>query len=157
MAEVINYTDDNIRTLEGVEHIRRRPGMYIGRLGNGEDLGDGIYVLLKEVVDNSIDEFSMGFGKQIQITVDEKTATVRDFGRGIPLNSVVKAVSKLNTGGKYDTKGYKKSVGLNGVGIKAVNALSSYFYVESFRDGMSSFAEFKEGNLIDSMNSILKL
>ena len=150
MAEVINYTDDNIRTLEGVEHIRRRPGMYIGRLGNGEDLGDGIYVLLKEVVDNSIDEFSMGFGKQIQITVDEKTATVRDFGRGIPLNSVVKAVSKLNTGGKYDTKGYKKSVGLNGVGIKAVNALSSHFYVESFRDGTSSFAEFKEGNLIDS-------
>ena len=150
MAEVINYTDDNIRTLEGVEHIRRRPGMYIGRLGNGEDLGDGIYVLLKEVVDNSIDEFSMGFGKQIQITVDEKTATVRDFGRGIPLNSVVKAVSKLNTGGKYDTKGYKKSVGLNGVGIKAVNALSSYFYVEAFRDGMSSFAEFKEGKLIDS-------
>ena len=150
MAEVINYTDDNIKTLEGVEHIRRRPGMYIGRLGNGEDLGDGIYVLLKEVVDNSIDEFSMGFGKQIQITVDEKTATVRDFGRGIPLNSVVKAVSKLNTGGKYDTKGYKKSVGLNGVGIKAVNALSSYFYVEAFRDGMSSFAEFKEGKLVDS-------
>ena len=150
MAEVINYTDDNIRTLEGVEHIRRRPGMYIGRLGNGEDLGDGIYVLLKEVVDNSIDEFSMGFGKQIQITVDEKTATVRDFGRGIPLNSVVKAVSKLNTGGKYDTKGYKKSVGLNGVGIKAVNALSSNFYVEAFRDGMSSFAEFREGKLIDS-------
>ena len=150
MAEVINYTDDNIKTLEGVEHIRRRPGMYIGRLGNGEDLGDGIYVLLKEVVDNSIDEFSMGFGQQIQITVDEKTATVRDFGRGIPLNSVVKAVSKLNTGGKYDTKGYKKSVGLNGVGIKAVNALSSYFYVEAFRDGMSSFAEFKEGKLIDS-------
>ena len=146
----INYTDDNIRTLEGVEHIRRRPGMYIGRLGNGDDLGDGIYVLLKEVVDNSIDEFSAGFGKQIQITVNEKEATVRDFGRGIPLNSVVKAVSVLNTGGKYDTKGYKKSVGLNGVGLKAVNALSTHFYVEAFRDGMSSFAEFSEGKLIDS-------
>ena len=146
----INYTDDNIRTLEGVEHIRRRPGMYIGRLGNGDDLGDGIYLLLKEVVDNSIDEFSAGFGKQIQITVNEKEATVRDFGRGIPLNSVVKAVSVLNTGGKYDTKGYKKSVGLNGVGLKAVNALSTHFYVEAFRDGMSSFAEFREGKLIDS-------
>ena len=146
----VHYTDDNIRTLEGVEHIRRRPGMYIGRLGNGADLGDGIYVLLKEVVDNSIDEFSAGFGKQIQITVDEKSATVRDFGRGIPLNSVVKAVSVLNTGGKYDTKGYKKSVGLNGVGLKAVNALSTHFYVEAFRDGMSSYAEFREGKLVDS-------
>ena len=146
----VNYTDDNIKTLEGVEHIRRRPGMYIGRLGNGDDLGDGIYVLLKEVVDNSIDEFSAGFGKQIHITVNEKEATVRDFGRGIPLNSVIKAVSVLNTGGKYDTKGYKKSVGLNGVGLKAVNALSTSFYVEAFRDGMSSFAEFREGKLIDS-------
>ena len=145
-----NYTDDNIRTMDGVEHIRKRPGMYIGRLGNGEDIGDGIYVLLKEVVDNSIDEFSMGFGKVINITADDKEVTVRDFGRGIPLNSVVKAVSVLNTGGKYDTKGYKKSVGLNGVGLKAVNALSSHFYVEAFRDGMSSFAEFREGKLIDS-------
>ena len=149
-TNTVNYTDDNIRTLEGVEHIRRRPGMYIGRLGNGDDLGDGIYVLLKEVVDNSIDEFSAGFGKQIQITVTEKDATVRDFGRGIPLNSVVKAVSVLNTGGKYDTKGYKKSVGLNGVGLKAVNALSEYFYVEAYRDGMCSFGEFKEGKLINS-------
>ncbi|MGM9785746.1 MAG: toprim domain-containing protein [Candidatus Cryptobacteroides sp.] len=149
MAEQNNYTDDNIKTLEGVEHIRRRPGMYIGRLGNGDDLGDGIYVLLKEVVDNSIDEYSAGFGKQIQVSVNEKEASVRDFGRGIPLNSVVKAVSVLNTGGKYDTKGYKKSVGLNGVGLKAVNALSSYFYVESFRDGVGSFAEFREGKLMD--------
>ena len=149
MAEVNNYTDDNIRTLEGVEHIRRRPGMYIGRLGNGEDLGDGIYVLLKEVVDNSIDEFSAGFGKQILINVNEKEASVRDFGRGIPLNSLVKAVSVLNTGGKYDTKGYKKSVGLNGVGLKAVNALSSTFYVEAYRDGMSAFAEFREGKIVD--------
>ena len=149
MAEINNYNDDNIRTLEGVEHIRRRPGMYIGRLGNGDDVGDGIYVLLKEVVDNSIDEFSAGFGKQIVIDVQDKEASVRDFGRGIPLNSVVKAVSVLNTGGKYDTKGYKKSVGLNGVGLKAVNALSSYFYVEAFRGGTSSYAEFKEGKLID--------
>ena len=136
--------------MEGVEHIRKRPGMYIGRLGNGDDQGDGIYVLLKEVVDNSIDEFSMGFGKQIQISVTEKEAVVRDFGRGIPLNSVVKAVSVLNTGGKYDSKGYKKSVGLNGVGLKAVNALSTHFYVEAFRDGMSSYAEFREGKLVDS-------
>ena len=153
MAEELitnNYTDDNIRTMEGVEHIRKRPGMYIGRLGNGDDQGDGIYVLLKEVVDNSIDEFSMGFGKQIHISVTEKEATVRDFGRGIPLNSVVKAVSVLNTGGKYDTKGYKKSVGLNGVGLKAVNALSEHFYVEAYRDGMSSYAEFRLGKLVDS-------
>ena len=148
--QTVNYTDDNIRTMEGVEHIRKRPGMYIGRLGNGDDQGDGIYVLLKEVVDNSIDEFSMGFGKQIQITVTEKEAMVRDFGRGIPLNSVVKAVSVLNTGGKYDTKGYKKSVGLNGVGLKAVNALSEHFFVEAYRDGMSSYAEFKLGKLVDS-------
>ncbi|MBQ2918910.1 MAG: ATP-binding protein [Bacteroidales bacterium] len=149
-TNIVNYTDDNIKTMEGVEHIRKRPGMYIGRLGNGDDQGDGIYVLLKEVVDNSIDEFSMGFGKQIQISVTEKEATVRDFGRGIPLNSVVKAVSVLNTGGKYDTKGYKKSVGLNGVGLKAVNALSEHFFVEAYRDGMSSFAEFRMGKLVDS-------
>ena len=143
-----NYSDDNIRTLEGVEHIRLRPGMYIGTLGNGEDAADGIYVLLREVVDNSIDEFSAGFGKQIQISVSDKEVSVRDFGRGIPLNSVVKAVSILNTGGKYDSKGYKKSVGLNGVGLKAVNALSSYFYVEAYRDGMCSYAEFAAGKLV---------
>ena len=143
-----NYTDDNIKTLEGVEHIRLRPGMYIGTLGKGDDPADGIYVLLKEVVDNSIDEFSAGFGKQIQISVTEKEVSVRDFGRGIPLNSVVKAVSILNTGGKYDSKGYKKSVGLNGVGLKAVNALSSYFYVEAYRDGMCSYAEFSAGKLV---------
>ncbi len=145
-----NYGDDNIKTLEGVEHIRLRPGMYIGTLGNGDDPADGIYVLLKEVVDNSIDEFSAGFGKQIQITVSEKEVTVRDFGRGIPLNSVVKAVSILNTGGKYDSKGYKKSVGLNGVGLKAVNALSSYFHVEAYRDGMCSYATFSAGKITDS-------
>ena len=142
------YSDDNIRTLEGVEHIRLRPGMYIGTLGNGDDQADGIYVLLKEVVDNSIDEFSAGYGKQIQISVTDKEVSVRDFGRGIPLNSVVKAVSILNTGGKYDSKGYKKSVGLNGVGLKAVNALSSYFYVEAYRDGMCSYAEFSAGKLV---------
>ena len=144
-----NYGDDNIRTLEGVEHIRLRPGMYIGTLGNGDDQADGIYVLLKEVVDNSIDEFSAGYGKLIQINVTDKEVSVRDFGRGIPLNSVVKAVSILNTGGKYDSKGYKKSVGLNGVGLKAVNALSSHFYVEAYRDGMCSYAEFSAGKLLN--------
>ena len=144
-----NYGDDNIRTLEGVEHIRLRPGMYIGTLGNGDDQADGIYVLLKEVVDNSIDEFSAGYGKQILINVTDKEVSVRDFGRGIPLNSVVKAVSILNTGGKYDSKGYKKSVGLNGVGLKAVNALSSHFYVEAYRDGMCSYAEFSAGKLLN--------
>lgn len=148
--ETINYNDDSIKTLEGVEHIRKRPGMYIGQLGNGESQDDGIYVLLKEVVDNSIDEFSMGFGKNVIINVDEKSVSVRDFGRGIPLNSVVKATSVLNTGAKYDNKVFKKAVGLNGVGVKAVNALSSHFYVESFRDGMSSFAEYAAGKLLDS-------
>ncbi len=147
IIEAQNYGDENIKTLEGVEHIRLRPGMYIGNLNNGDDPTDGIYVLLKEVVDNSIDEFSAGFGKQIIINVTDKEVSVRDFGRGIPLNSVVKAVSILNTGGKYDSKGYKKSVGLNGVGLKAVNALSSYFRVEAYRDGMCSWAEFSAGKL----------
>lgn len=151
MAENINnYTDDNIRTLEGVEHIRRRPGMYIGRLGDGNNPGDGIYVLLKEIVDNSIDEYSMGFGKQVKIDIEDNMVSVRDFGRGIPLGSVVKATSKLNTGGKFDDGAFKKSVGLNGVGTKAVNALSSEFYVESFRDGKSSWASYKKGVLTDS-------
>lgn len=152
MAEqqLSNYTDDNIKTLKGVEHIRRRPGMYIGRLGNGDNPGDGIYVLLKEIVDNSIDEFSAGFGKQVQITIEDNTVTIRDFGRGIPLNSVVKATSELNTGGKFDDAAFKKSVGLNGVGTKAVNALSADFYVESFRDGMSSWAHYNRGILVES-------
>ena len=145
-----NYTDDNIRTLEGVQHVRMRPGMYIGRLGNGNNPGDGIYVLLKEIVDNSIDEFAMGFGKEIRITVQMNDVTVRDFGRGIPLDSVVKAVSILNTGGKFDDKVFKKSVGLNGVGTKAVNALSEAFYVCSYRDGESSWARFERGELKDS-------
>ena len=149
MADV-KYTDDNIRTLEWNKHIRQRPGMYIGRLGNGDNPGDGIYVLLKEIVDNSIDEFSMGFGKQIQITVSDNTVTIRDFGRGIPLDSVVKATNNLNTGGKFDDSAFKKSVGLNGVGTKAVNALSSSFYIESFRDGQSSWAKYERGILLDS-------
>ena len=144
------YTEDNIRTIEGVEHIRKRPGMYIGRLGDGRNPGDGIYVLMKEIVDNSIDEFAMGFGKQIQITIENNEVTVRDFGRGIPLGSVVKAVSILNTGGKFDDKAFKKSVGLNGVGTKAVNALSETFYVCSNRDGECSWATFERGNLTDS-------
>ena len=127
-----------------------RPGMYIGRLGNGNNQGDGIYVLLKEVVDNSIDEFAMGFGKQVQIQVENGEVSVRDFGRGIPLDSVVKAVSILNTGGKFDDKAFKKSVGLNGVGTKAVNALSERFYVCSYRDGECSWARFERGELIDS-------
>ena len=151
-----NYTDANIITLEGVEHIRMRPGMYIGRLGNGNNIGDGIYVLLKEVVDNSIDEFSMGFGKQVQITIEDNEVTVRDFGRGIPLDSVVKAVSILNTGGKFDDKAFKKSVGLNGVGTKAVNALSERFYVCSYRDGECSWASFERGALKDSGKDVTK-
>lgn len=147
------YTDDNIRTLEGVEHIRKRPGMYIGRLGDGKNPSDGIYVLLKEVVDNSIDEFSAGFGKQIDITIENlKTVTIRDYGRGIPLGSVIKAVSKLNTGAKFDNAVFKKSVGLNGVGTKAVNALSSSFYICSHRDGECSWARFERGELKESGN-----
>ena len=146
-----DYSEENIITLEWYEHIRRRAGMYIGRLGNGDRQGDGIYVLLKEVIDNSVDEFSMGFGKRIDITIDEdKTVTVRDFGRGIPLGSVVDVTSKLNTGGKFDTEAFQKSVGMNGVGTKAVNALSSDFWVESFRDGQSSFAHYSRGILLDS-------
>lgn len=142
-----SYNDDSIKTLVWNEHIRRRAGMYIGRLGNGENPGDGIYVLLKEIIDNSIDEFSMGFGKQVIITIEGQEVTVRDFGRGIPLNKVVDATSKLNTGGKFDDTNFKKSVGLNGVGTKAVNALSSSFHVASFRDGQTSFADFTRGEL----------
>ena len=147
---ISEYTDDNIRTLEWNEHIRKRAGMYIGNLGGGANPGDGIYILLKEIIDNSIDEFSSGFGKLINVTIHDKEVTVRDFGRGIPLDSVIKATSSLNTGGKFDSKAFKKSVGLNGVGTKAVNALSEHFYIESFRDGESSWAEFSRGNLIGS-------
>lgn len=145
-----NYSDDQIRTLEGVEHIRMRPGMYIGRLGNGNNPSDGIYVLLKEVVDNSVDEFAMGFGREIRVDIEDRTVSVRDFGRGIPLDSVVKAVSVLNTGGKFDDKVFKKSVGLNGVGLKAVNALSESFCVRSHREGQCSWARFERGELKDS-------
>ncbi len=146
----INYSDNSIKTLEWNKHIRQRPGMYIGRLGNGNNPGDGIYVLLKEIIDNSIDEFSMGFGKEIIVTIEDNNVTVRDFGRGIPLGSVVKATNNLNTGGKFDDSVFKKSVGLNGVGTKAVNALSSSFYIESFREGQSSWARYERGELKDS-------
>ena len=152
MAEITNttYNDDAIQTLEWNEHIRRRAGMYIGRLGNGDRQGDGIYVLLKEIVDNSIDEFSMGYGKRIDITIEDQTVSVRDYGRGIPLNKVVDATSKLNTGGKFDDTNFKKSVGMNGVGTKAVNAMSIDFYVASYRDGQCSYAHFSRGNLLES-------
>ena len=150
MAEEIKYTEDNIQTIEGIDIIRLRPGMYIGRLGNGSNPEDGIYVLLKETIDNSVDEFTMGYGKVIEITIEDRTVTVRDFGRGIPLGKLVDATSKLNTGGKYDNKAFQKSVGLNGVGSKAVNALSEDYYVESFRDGQSAYARYSKGVLVDS-------
>ena len=145
----VAYGDGNIVTLEGLEHIRRRPGMYIGKLGDGTHADDGIYVLLKEVIDNSIDEYRMGHGKSIEIRIEDKKVSVRDYGRGIPLNSVVKAVSIMNTGGKFDSQVFKKSVGLNGVGTKAVNALSSSFLVESYREGRSKKASFTEGKLVE--------
>ncbi|MCC6583300.1 MAG: type IIA DNA topoisomerase subunit B [Chitinophagales bacterium] len=147
MAEV-QYTEENIRSLDWKEHIRLRPGMYIGKLGDGTAPDDGIYVLLKEIIDNSIDEFVMGHGKQIDISIKDKVVTVRDYGRGIPLGSVIDCVSKINTGGKYDSRAFQKSVGLNGVGTKAVNALSSFFKVESFRDGETKVAEFDKGELV---------
>ena len=149
MSETTNYTEDNIRSLDWKEHIRMRPGMYIGKLGDGSSQDDGIYILLKEVIDNSIDEFVMGAGKTIEISVQNQRVIVRDYGRGIPLGKVVDVVSKMNTGGKYDTRAFKKSVGLNGVGTKAVNALSSYFRVESSRDSKSHAAEFEQGELKD--------
>lgn len=146
----IAYNDDTIIHLEDMEHIRLRPGMYIGKLGDGSSHDDGIYVLIKEVMDNSIDEFTSGFGKKIDITVNlnERCVSIRDYGRGIPLGKLVDAISKLNTGARYDSKVFKKSIGLNGVGIKAVNALSSYFKVQSFRDGMCRCAQFADGNLV---------
>ena len=148
-AAPVEYNEDNIRHLDDMEHIRVRSGMYIGRLGDGAQNDDGIYVLLKEVMDNSIDEFKMGAGKRIEVTIDENLrVSVRDYGRGIPQGKLVEAVSKLNTGGKYDSKAFKKSVGLNGVGIKAVNALSSRFEVRSYRDGKVRTAIFEKGNLI---------
>lgn len=150
MAE-IDYSDDSIRSLDWKEHIRLRPGMYIGKLGDGSAYDDGIYVLLKEIMDNSIDEFVMGAGKTIEITVTDKKVSIRDYGRGIPLGKVIDCVSKINTGGKYDSKAFQKSVGLNGVGTKAVNALSSSFVVQSYRDGRTKKAEFESGELINDV------
>ena len=148
MAESTQYTEDNIRSLDWKEHIRMRPGMYIGKLGDGSSADDGIYILLKEVLDNCIDEFVMGAGKTIEIRIKDQLVKVRDYGRGIPLGKVVDVVSKMNTGGKYDSRAFKKSVGLNGVGTKAVNALSSFFEVQSSRENKVKTAEFSQGNLI---------
>lgn len=150
MAEeksVFEYNEESIRSLDWKEHIRLRPGMYIGKLGDGSAPDDGIYVLIKEVIDNCIDEYTMGFGKQVELTIEGKTVTVRDYGRGIPLGKVVDVVSKINTGAKYDSKAFQKSVGLNGVGTKAVNALSQYFKVTAFREGKEKTAEFEKGVL----------
>jgi topoisomerase-4 subunit B len=150
MAEkdLFDYTEDSIKSLDWKEHIRLRPGMYIGKLGDGSSADDGIYVLLKEVIDNCIDEHTMGYGKHVDVNINEKTITVRDYGRGIPLGKVVDVVSKINTGAKYDSKAFQKSVGLNGVGTKAVNALSDYFKVTAYREGKEKTAEFSKGALI---------
>ncbi|MDR2065035.1 MAG: ATP-binding protein [Prevotellaceae bacterium] len=151
MSEIKEYIENDIITLDWKEHIRRRPGMYIGKLGDGTSPDDGIYVLLKEVIDNSIDEYTMGYGKRIDITINEDEICVRDYGRGIPLGALVDAISKMNTGAKYDSEVFKKSVGLNGVGIKAVNALSSKFCVESIRENKSRHVVFECGNLIEDI------
>lgn len=153
-AAIAEYGDDSIKHLEGLEHVRLRPGMYIGKLGDGSHYDDGIYVLLKEVLDNSIDEFRMGVGKQIEITLKEGAITIRDHGRGIPLGKIVEAVSIMNTGAKYDNKSFKKSVGLNGVGTKAVNALSENFRVQSIREGKTRIAEFSRGVLVNDTDII---
>jgi topoisomerase-4 subunit B len=145
----VEYTDENIRHLSDMDHVRTRPGMYIGRLGDGSHAEDGIYVLLKEIVDNSIDEFKMNAGKRIEIDIeDDLRVSVRDYGRGIPQGKMIEAVPMLNTGGKYDSKAFKKSVGLNGVGTKAVNALSSHFEVRSYREGQVRIAKFEKGELM---------
>ena len=149
MSGQTSYTEENIRSLDWKEHIRMRPGMYIGKLGDGSAHDDGIYILIKEVLDNSIDEYVMGAGKTIEVSVRKDQVTIRDYGRGIPLGKVVDVVSKMNTGGKYDSKAFKKSVGLNGVGTKAVNALSAHFKVQSMRDGKVKTAEFEQGNLVN--------
>ena len=149
-----NYSEDDIRTLDWKEHIRRRPGMYIGKLGDGTGSDDGIYVLLKEVLDNAVDEYMMGFGRQILVDINEDAVSVRDFGRGVPLGSLIDVASKMNTGGKYDSKAFKKSVGLNGVGIKAVNALSTEFSIRSVRDGLCREAHFSCGELVSDSDII---
>jgi topoisomerase-4 subunit B len=143
-----NYSEDTIRTLDWKEHIRKRPGMYIGKLGDGSSPDDGIYILLKEVIDNCIDEYMMGFGKTIEVNVNEHKVSIRDYGRGVPLGKVVDVASKMNTGAKYDSKVFKKSVGLNGVGIKAVNALSSSFTIQSIREGKEKIVDFSEGEIV---------
>jgi len=142
------YSDESVRTLDWKEHIRLRPGMYIGKLGDGSSQDDGIYVLIKEIIDNSIDEFVMGNGRTIEVIIKDQKVTIRDYGRGIPLGKVIDCVSKINTGAKYDSKIFKKAVGLNGVGSKAVNALSSYFSAQSIREGKTKIAEFQRGELI---------
>lgn len=144
-----NYSEDSIKTLDWQEHIRLRPGMYIGKLGDGSSPDDGIYILVKEVVDNSIDEFAMGCGSEIVITVEDRKVTVRDFGRGIPLGKLVDASSKMNTGAKYDSEAFKKSVGLNGVGIKAVNALSESFEIQSFREGETKYVRYNRAKIVE--------
>ena len=149
MAEQVNYTEDSIRSLDWREHIRMRPGMYIGKLGDGSAPDDGIYVLVKEILDNSIDEHMMGHGRVIEVKITEHKVEVRDYGRGIPLGKVIDCVSKINTGGKYDSGAFQKSVGLNGVGTKAVNALSDFFKVQSFREGDTKVAEFEKGILVN--------
>jgi topoisomerase-4 subunit B len=152
--EISQYTEDSIRSLDWREHIRLRPGMYIGKLGDGSSPDDGIYVLIKEVIDNCIDEHTMGYGKQVEVSIQQKNITVRDYGRGIPLGKLVDVVSKINTGAKYDSKAFQKSVGLNGVGTKAVNALSTYFKVTAYRDGKEKTAEFERGILIKEHKEI---
>ena len=154
-VQLVDYGDSNIITLEGLEHVRRRPGMYIGKLGDGSHMDDGIYVLLKEVLDNCIDEYRMGAGRSIEVRVNDGHVEVRDYGRGIPLGKMIEAVSIMNTGGKYDSKAFKKSVGLNGVGTKAVNALSAKFVVQSFREGQSRKAEFEKGKLVSDTDLFL--
>lgn len=146
-----NYTEEHVRTLDWIEHMRLRPGMYIGKLGDGSSPDDGIYILVKEVIDNAIDEYMMGFGRKIDVEIDQHMVTVRDFGRGIPLGKVIDCVSKMNTGAKYDSKAFQKSVGLNGVGTKAVNALSAYFKVQSIREGKTKIAEFEKGVIIKDL------
>ena len=147
----VNYTEDDIKSLDWREHIRLRPGMYIGKLGDGSSADDGIYVLLKESIDNSIDEFVMGYGKTIEIELTGKTIRVRDYGRGIPLGKLMDCAAKINTGAKYDSAAFKKSVGLNGVGIKAVNALSSRFRVQAFREGKTKSIDFVRGLAVNEM------
>ena len=148
------YTEDDIKSLDWKEHIRMRPGMYIGKLGDGKSADDGIYILLKEAMDNSVDEFVMGYGTEVHVNIDENSRVeVRDFGRGIPLGKLMDCAAKINTGAKYDSEAFKKSVGLNGVGIKAVNALSEFFEIQAWRDGQTKAIEFSKGEVIEEMKN----